>query len=145
MSICRRSNRPYLAPRLLVCTALVMGSSCASPSHSLVAQSQRGPDKIDSRTSAKRSCSAAAVSIGLASGFGAYLAVLGAGFYAASELHGNPAPSYFWAALMYGAPLPVVGAIVGCAVGTVPPKNPAKDPLDRIDWSDPARSYRWNP
>jgi hypothetical protein len=145
MSICRRWNRLYLGPRFLVCISLVMGSSCASLPYSLVAQSQRGPDKIDSRTSAKRSCSAAAVGTGLASGFGAYLVVLGAGFYAASELHGNPAPSYFLAALMYGAPLPVVGAIVGCAVGTVPPKNPAKDPLDRIDWSDSVRSYRWKP
>jgi hypothetical protein len=145
MSICRRWNRLCLEPRFLVCIALVMVSSCASLPNSLVAQSQRGPDKIDSRTSAKRSCSAAAVGIGLASGLNAYLVVLGAGIYNASELHGYAQLTYFWAALRYGAFLPVVGAIVGCAVGTVPPKNPAKDPLDRIDWSDSVRSYRWKP
>mgnify|MGYP007063804111 CR=1 FL=1 len=89
----------------------------------------------------KRYCSSSAVNVGIFSGLGAYGAFLIWGTLRSNSL--SSAPIYFLATLIYGAPLPIIGGVVGCGVGTVRPDDP--DPLDRIDWNDKTRSYRWKP
>ena len=115
------------------CSTASLSRPSAAPPSSVAVKARSNPpepweqhlDALALRTKqpnrpVKRSCSLAAVETGAGYGALAYLALVGAGFYAARA---RAAPMYLYGAAIRGLPVPLVGALIGCAVGTVPAKK----------------------